>query len=109
MEIQISSSNHDVLESGTVVTYNKENEVLFSIKMDATFSFDLMLKFTSNGEKQHQLQQNISNNTITLNCVNFDSILGTGTRNPIELATFRDKKVYINFWVNPLGDNALKK
>lgn len=109
MIIEKSSSNHTVLESGSVITYSNENEVLFSIKMDDTFSFDLLLKFTSNGEEQHQLQQSVSGNTITLNCVNFDNPLGTGTKKPIELATFDNKKVYINFWVNALGDNALKK
>lgn len=109
MIIEKSSSNYIILESGSVITYSNENGVLFSIKMDDTFSFDLIIKFTGNGEKQHQLQHNVSDNTITLNCVNFDNPLGTGTRKPIELATFNNKKVYINFWVNALGDKALKK
>lgn len=109
MTIEKSSSNHVILESGSVITYSNENEVLFSIKMDDSFGFDLLIKFTSNGEKQQQLQQSVSGNTITFNCVNFDNPLGTGTKKPIELATFNSKKVYINFWVNALGDNALKK
>ncbi len=109
MIIEKSSSNHVILESGSVITYSDENEVLFSIKMDDSFSFDLLIKFTSNGENQQQLHQSVSNNTITFDCVNFDNPLGTGTRKPIELATFNNKKVYINFWVTALGDKALKK
>lgn len=77
--------------------------------MDDSFGFDLLIKFTSNDEEQQRLQQSVSGNTITFNCVNFDNPLGTGTKKPIELATFNSKKVYINFWVNALGDNALKK
>jgi len=109
MVIEKSSSNHIILESGSVITYSNSNEVHFSIKMDDSFSFDLILKFSSDDEKQYRLEQNVTNNTITLDCINFDNPMGTGTKKPIELATFNNKKIYINFWVNSLGKNALKK
>lgn len=109
MVIEKISSDHLVLDSGSVITYSNANDMLFSIKMGDSFSFDLALKFSSNSEKQQELQQSVSGNTITLNCINFDNPLGTGTKTPIELATFNGKRVYMNFWVNALGDKALKK
>ena len=56
MIIEKISSNHIILESGSVITYSNENEVLFSIKMDDSFSFDLLIKFTNNGEKKSPVE-----------------------------------------------------
>lgn len=109
MEVVISSSEHDILNSGSVITYSNTAELSFSIKMDDTFSFQLVLKFESTEEKQHELKKNVSENTIILTCVNFDNSLGTGTTSPIELATFNGKKVSVNFWVYALGDKSLRK
>ena len=109
MVIEKASSNHIILDSGSAITYNKTAELSFSIQMDATFSFLLILKFESTGETQHELKKSVSENTITLTCVNFNNSLGTGTTTPIELATFNGKKIYFNFWVYDLGSNSLKK
>lgn len=109
MTIEKSSSDHIILDSGSAITYSNTAELSFSIKMDAAFSFILVLKFESTGEKQHELKQSVSDNTITLTCVNFDNPLGTGTTKPIELATFNGKKIYVNFWVYALGDKSLRK
>lgn len=110
MKIEKTSSGYTILESGSIITYDQENnDILFSITMDESFSFSLSLKFTSNSEKQYQLQQSVSENTITLNCINFDNPFGTGTNKPIELATFQNKKIYINFWVTALGNKGMKQ
>ena len=109
MDIEISSSNHIILDSGSVITYSDTAELSFSIKMDNTFSFQLILNFESTGESQHQLKQSVSENVITLTCINFDNSLGTGTTRPIELAIFNGKKIFINFFVYALGDKSLRK
>lgn len=109
MTIEKSSSNHIILDSGSAITYSSTSELSFSVKMDDTFGFLLVLKFESTGESQHEVKQNVSGNTITLTCVNFDNSLGTGTTRPIELATFKGKKIYFNFWVYALGEKSLRK
>ena len=109
MTIEKLSSEHIILDSGSAITYSNTAELTFSVKMDDTFSFLLILKFENTGENQHELKQSVSGNTITLTCVNFDNPLGTGTTKPIELATFNGKKIYVNFWVYALGERSLRK
>ena len=108
MKIKKISSDHNILESGSVITYSDSNNLLFSIQMDESFGFELDFRFDSIKDEGRQLKKTVTNNTITLTCVNFDNTLGTGTKGPIELATFNGKKIYINFWVTALGENALK-
>ena len=109
MTIQKTSSNHIILDSGSVITYDDTAELSFLVQMDETFEFSLVLKFErTDGKKQH-IKHNVVDNTIELTCVNFDNSLGTGTTKPIQLATFNGKKIYINFWVYALGEKSLKK
>ena len=109
MNIEVTSANKSVLDSGTVIIFDNSADLSFDIKMDDSFSFSLILKFEKKDGEKYELKPSFSNNTITLTCVNFDNVLGTGTSTPIELATFNGKKVYINFWVNALGSNSLKE
>lgn len=109
MTIEKTSSNHIILDSGSVITFDSTAELSFSCKMDDTFSFSIVLQFESNGDGKQGLKQSISGNTITMTCVNFNNPLGTGTTKPIELATFNGKKVYFNFFIHALGDNSLRK
>lgn len=109
LEITKSSQKYDVLESGSLITYSNNADVTFNLTFDDTFAFGLVLEFGSDGEKEHKLFKKVDQNTITLVCTNFDNPLGTGTIQPIELATYGNKKVYLNFWVNALANNSLKK
>lgn len=109
MIIEKTSSDHVILDSGSAITFNSTSELSFQVTMDASFSFLLVLKFEDTDENQHRLEQNVSENTITLTCINFNNPLGTGTTVPIELATFNGKKMFIHFWVYALGDKSLKK
>lgn len=109
MKIEKSSSNHTILDSGSAITYSNTAELSFSVEMDNTFSFKVILKFENTDNNQYELKHNISDNTIILTCVNFDNPLGTGTTNPIELATYNGKKIYFNFWVYALGAKSLRK
>ena len=59
MIIEKSSSNHVILESGSVITYSDENEVLFSIKMDDSFSFDFG---TPNSKPKQKKPQKLKSN-----------------------------------------------
>lgn len=107
MTIEKSSSNHIILDSGSAITYSSTAELSFLVQMDSIFSFILVLKFESTGEKQHEIRQNVSDNTITLTCVNFDNSLETGTTKPIELATFDGKKYTLIFGYMHLEKNCI--
>lgn len=103
MIIKKSSGNLDVLDSGALLAFSATSDVEFEVQLDETFTFNLVLKFASNGGDQHNIKSDVEGNKIIITCINFDNTLGTGTSRPIELAVFEGKKIFINFWVYSLG------
>lgn len=110
MKLKLSSGNHTILESGTVIAYSNASEICFNVEMDDTFAFTVILEFKKTEDEKQNLERKVSeNNTVTFTCVNFDNPIGTGLPKAMELATFNDKKVYFNFWVFELGQQSLKQ
>lgn len=103
-----TSANYNILDAGSVITFNNSADLSFSITMENGFRFNLVLKFESTSGEKHELKNNVTGDTITLTCVNFDNPLGTGTTEAIELATVQQKKVYLHFLVNTLGNGTEK-
>ncbi len=109
MIIKKSSGDLDILDSGSLLAFSATSDLEFEVQLDETFSFDLFLKFASNGGDQPNTKSDVEGNKIIITCINFDNVLGTGTSSPIELAVFEGKKIYINFWVYGLGKKSARK
>lgn len=109
MRIQKSSGNAIILDSGSILAFSNTSDIEFAIVMDESFAFDLVLKFESDGKKQHNTKANVQNNKVEITCINYDNPLGIGTSKPIELGAFEGKKIYLNFWVFSLGNNTARK
>lgn len=109
MNVSLSSGCYDIISSGTALTANYTSDFEFTVDMSQSFKFNIILKFESNKEEKQRVNQTVANDTITLNCINFDNALGTGLTVPVEVATFQGKKVYLNFWVYSLGEKNLRQ
>lgn len=77
--------------------------------MSKHFSFNITFKFESDGKKEYDIKSSVIGNNVIITCVNFDNPLGTGTNNPLPLAVFGGKQIYLNFWVFGLGNNSARK
>ena len=113
VKVDISSSNHDVIASGTVLTYGNNGDVTLNVQLD-DFHFTVILKFEyeGNGKKQELRSEESAKNTITFTCVNFNNPFGTGATAPMPIGSFMRRKLLINFWVSICGNNekeALRK
>lgn len=109
MDVGLRSGCYNILSSGTALTTNYAADFEFNVTMSPSFTFNIILEFESNKDDKQRVNQTVSNNTITLQCINFDNALGTGLTEPVEIATYQDKKVYLNFWVYSLGDKSLRQ
>lgn len=111
MQIDKLSGGYHILESGSILTYSGTDDIVFRLKMDKTFKFQVVLKFEEKEKDDQQLKFNTDSqqNIITITCVNFNNLLGTGIKKPIELATFNNKKVFINFCIYATGDEIPRK
>lgn len=104
-----SSANYDILDSGSVITFNSTADLTLSIDVK-TFHFNLVIKFENEKGGKRELRNNVSTetNTITITCINFDNPLGTSTKTAIELATVQGKKIYLNFEVSCIDKDSPK-
>ena len=106
MTIEKTTSDYLIIDSGAVITYSGKSDLTLSIKTDNDFSFSIEIKFVSTNDKVHKIERNVSGNLLTLTCVNFDNPLGTGTAEPLDIATVSGKKLYLNLWAYALGAGA---
>ena len=109
MRIENTSGCMKVIESSSIIIFDRASNIELNIVCDESFAFILTFKFDDEETKKQDLKIETLNNKISLTCINFNNIMGTGTKMPIELAVFLGKKIYINFWVTALGNNSLKR
>lgn len=110
MTITKMSKDKKILDSGSIITFDTTADISFNMQFDNNFSFNLIFKFENDvNNKNHSLNFNLQDNTITFSCINFNNPLGTGTKKALELATVEDKKVFITFWVTTMGAESLKR
>lgn len=106
MTIEKTTSDYTIVDSGAVITYSGMSDLTLSVKANKDFTFSIVIRFESAKEKEQKIERNVSGNLITLTCVNFDNSLGTGTAEPLDIATIEGKKLYLNLWAYALGAGA---
>lgn len=109
MDIKMSNDNYKIVSSGMVIMYKYDSELKFSIKASETFSFDLVLKFVTDENRERTLNKEVSDNKIILECVNFKEQQGVGTIVPLSIATVSGKDVLFHFWSYSMGNRDTRK
>lgn len=111
MNIEKSSLNYIIIDSGTIMNFNNSAPLQLKLTFDSSFSFIVNFTFENTNNNQQELKSSIDTktNTINLSCINFNNALGTGTTTPLELATYQGKKIFLHFWVYAMGKDSVKK
>lgn len=101
---RISSKGNNVIDTGTVFSFNAEADVDIIEQIDDVI-LTIRFKFQKNDQKKYQIDKKVdeANNLIELTCFNFENSLGTGTTSPIDLAMINKKNVTLHFWIFLLG------
>lgn len=109
MEIKHYSNKYEIVDSGSIMTFDSKSDISLDVKCDPTFSFTVKFVFRSTGNNEHKITPSVDGNIITFECIDCNNSIGIGTVDPIDLANYDGKKIYINFWVYDLGSGSLKK
>ena len=109
MNISKFSSNYNVLDSGSVMTFDSEAQVGFNVECDETFAFKVVIRFERENSELSEIRRSAEGNTIIYTCINFRSNVGVGTSEALELATYNGKKIFFHFWIYDLGQAVLRK
>ena len=97
--VNIYSGNYAVFDSRSVFTFSEHDGFELEIIPSDEFKFKLFINIEENGGVR-EVKKTTTENNIYITCCNFG--LGAGTTIPIEIATFSEKKMYINFWIESI-------
>ena len=79
--------------------FDSKADAIFDIDTERDFQFKVILKFTKDdNEEKYELSKDVSGDSIIFTCVNFTNPLGTGTIEPLSVATVGGKEVFMHFW-----------
>ena len=92
------------------MAFDEQSDITFHYTGDEKFgfSFNLRLMFQNDDTQNQNIKTKINGNTIEFICTNFLSA-GTGTENPLKLASSKGKNMYIRFWSYLEGDMEGRK
>ena len=103
------TDGYEILENDTVLLPRKVSNLRLHFKFEE-FEFDFQMQFIVNEENPEQnLKLKIEGTLIRVECTNFNNPLGTGTIEPIEIATIDGKKLFIHFWSYLFGNEEKKQ
>lgn len=100
--IKAKSDDMEIIASGLGFTFGEKSNFELYLNFDEIFKFILRLQFEEDIStyKAHlKSTTDFDNGIITITCVNCDDFIGTGTLEPLEIATYNDRKIYFKFWV----------
>lgn len=97
MITKISTEKYYIIESNMILLFYKDSDLTLHFKFNE-FSFDVKLIFNTNNSIEGGITKNVNGNKIEIICTNFNNPLGTGTIEPIDIATIDGKNLYIHFW-----------
>ncbi len=108
MDITISTSGYKIIHTGIAILYEPNSELKITIAPGNKFVFNIILDFIKDDNEGQKLDSKVEGNTIFFNCTNFNNPLGTGTQNPLFIATISGKEWYFHFWSYFMGNGVRK-
>ncbi len=116
IDIQRSCGSYVILQSGVVITTNKNESLTLQLSLTneegkSPFSFSIQFLFEDKeGEdKKFYIKSDDARNLISITCINFNNPLGTGSTNPINIATYMNRSVSLQFFIYEVGQGIAKK
>ena len=113
--IERFTQSYNILESGSLITFSDNEPVRFAVNVSedegviATVNVEIIFAHDNTVPRNLSRTYNGKTNSVKLLCVNFENPLGTGTTEAIKILTYKEKAIYINFWVFQLGNTRLKR
>lgn len=107
--IKKTSGNYNILDSGSIIAFDKSSNICFDLDLNESLKFTLTLNFVEKEKEKPSIASSVTNDAIVLVCTNFEDEFGVGLIDPIRLAIADDKEVYFRFWVRKIGKSGTKE
>ncbi len=106
MQVKLSSDKYDIVDHGCVFLFEEDKDLTIDVAAE-DFSFSLTIYFLTEETKEQKIEREITGNKIIYKCFNFADV-GTGLKNPIEIAQIEGKRLYLIFWSKLEGEKEPK-
>ena len=100
LKIKTQSDNMEIIASGLGFTFGENSDFEVYLSFDEAFKFAVRFQFkddTSTNKSSLKSTTDLDKNIITIICVNFNDFIGTGTLKPLDIAVYKDRKIYLKF------------
>jgi hypothetical protein len=103
--MRISYDNRTLLETLTFIVPGLGATTV--ILGEGAESLTFVLQFEKVSEKPEGIAfESVNNTTLKLIFTNWENVLGTGLLEPLEVGTFRNRKLYLLLFVRKIGSKA---
>lgn len=106
--LTIKNNSYEIISSNSLLLESENSSLKFHLESTDNFAFDVVIRFQSTADKNLSIEKEVEGpTTIVYNCINFDNALGSGTIEPINIATVKGHKWFLHFWSYLMGgDNG---
>lgn len=109
MKFDVKINNLKIIYSQTAILSNSNDCLEIEVDTENQLKFKITIKFVDlNDNNDQNISSEVKNDEIQITCTNFKNPLGTGIKNPIDIATISGKKLYFTFWVYSLAGISKK-
>ena len=109
MKVERYASGKQVLDQGTVFSFDRDGDITLKLIFDEDFAFDAVFKFATTADGTIGVTNEIVDGALVFTCSNFNLQNGAGTTSPVNIATNNDKAVYLSFWIYSMGNGSFRK
>lgn len=95
-----------VIDSGSVILVDGNSTAIFTLDVSNGFVVTVEIAFATEADSERSIKKevDVQKNYLKFTCINFDNSLGTGTTNPLDIATVNNKQVSMNIWAYMMGN-----
>ena len=111
--IEISKFSNEllILDCGSIITIHNDASCRFALNINNLATINITISFNKDNSGKRNLSRSVrdDNNSVIIECTNFDNPMGTGTAEPIKILTYQNKAIFLHFWAFLLGNTNLKR
>jgi hypothetical protein len=104
----ISSGGAEIISSGLIIQFNKK-PIEINVQLP-DFSFTCVIKFENKLENKVQSlhAEAIPPSTLSITFFNFNNPLGSGSSEPLNIGSYKNKSLYLSYRIYSLSENSDK-
>ncbi len=97
--VREESGGREVIRSGVVFTFSKESGIDLYLMLDSQSELVFRFFFEKDDTGKKSVKAENNDTELKITCVNYDNPLGTGLREALPIGNYKDKTLYLIFFV----------